>query len=81
VSGPTNRTIEVAGPERERLSGIVQRFLTLIEAPYDVITDVDAPYFGAILDEDSLVPTDAASIGAMGFGAWLAQSELRQADW
>jgi len=81
VSVATNRTIEIAGPERERLSGIVQRFLTRIEAPYEVITDVDAPYFGAMLDEDSLLPTDTASIGATGFGTWFAQSELRGADW
>ncbi|HEY4144523.1 SDR family oxidoreductase [Pinirhizobacter sp.] len=77
----TNQTIEIAGPERERMSEIVQRFLTEIEAPYDVITDADAPYFGATLDDDSLVPADGARIGTMAFGPWFAQSELRGADW
>lgn len=78
---PLNATIEVAGPDRERLSQIIQRFLTDIEAPYDVVTDRLAPYFGAQLDDESLMPCVDAHICTMGFGAWLNQSEYWGANW
>lgn len=76
-----NATVEMAGPECEPLSEIIQRFLTEIEAPYDVITDQLAPYFGARLENDSLLPGEGARICAMGFGAWLSQSEYWGANW
>jgi len=81
VQPPHNAVIEMAGPDRERLSELIQRFLTEIEAPYDVITDAQAPYFGAVLAEDSLLPGDNAHVCAMGFGAWLNQSEYWGANW
>lgn len=76
-----NATIEMAGPERERMSEIIQRFLTQIEAPYEVITDALAPYFGARLQADSLLPGAKARTCVTDFGAWLGQSEYWGADW
>lgn len=70
-----NGVLEVAGPERERLSAIIQRFLTEVGAPYDVVTDRSAPYFGATLQEDSLLPRHDAHVCSMGFAAWLNQAE------
>ena len=81
VRPPRNAVIEMAGPERERLSELIQRFLTEIEAPYDVVTDVLAPYFGAMLDDDSLLPGRGARVCTMGFGAWLNHSEYWGAGW
>lgn len=81
VRPPRNAVIEMAGPERERLSELIQRFLTEIEAPYDVVTDVLAPYFGAMLDDDSLLPGCGARVCTMGFSAWLNQSEYWGAGW
>lgn len=81
VRPPQNAVIEMAGPDRERLSELIQRFLTEIEAPYDVVTDALAPYFGATLAEDSLLPKGDAHICTMGFGAWLNQSEYWGANW
>lgn len=78
---PLNATMELAGPDRERLSEIVQRFLTEIEAPYDVVTDAQAPYFGARLDDASLVPGADAHVCSTGFGAWISQSEYWGANW
>ena len=78
---PCNDIIQIAGAERERLSEIIQRFLTEIEAPYDVVTDALAPYFGATLDDDSLLPREDARICTMGFGAWLNRSEYWGAGW
>jgi len=78
---PRNVVIEMAGPERERLSELIQRFLAEVEAPYDVVTDALAPYFGAVLDDDSLLPGNGARVCPMGFGAWLSQSEYWGAHW
>ena len=36
---------------------------------------------GAVLAEDSLLPGDNAHVCAMGFGAWLNQSEYWGANW
>jgi uncharacterized protein YbjT (DUF2867 family) len=81
VRPPANAMVEVAGPERGRLPEIVQRFLTDIEAPYDVVTDSRALYFGAKLERDSLLPGDGAHVCSMDFATWLGQSEYWGADW
>lgn len=81
VRSPKNAIVEVAGPERERLSEIIQRFLTEIEAPYDVVADTLAPYFGARLEDDSLLPREGARICSTGFQSWLGQSEYWGANW
>ena len=81
VRPPRNGVIEMAGPERERMSEIIQRFLTQIEAPYDVVADPLAPYFGARLASDSLLPGTDAHLCAMDFDAWIEQSEYWGASW
>jgi len=81
VRPPLNAVLEMAGPECERMSEIIQRFLSQIEAPYEVVTDAQAPYFGARLDSDSLLPGASARLCATDFGAWLNQSEYWGANW
>jgi uncharacterized protein YbjT (DUF2867 family) len=81
VAAPVNGSIEIAGPERARMSELIQRFAIEMEAPYDVRTDVHAPYFGAILDEFVLLPRKDAERGELGFQAWLEQSEYARSDW
>lgn len=70
-----NGTVDIAGPEREPLAGLAQRFMATVEDPRDVIADARAPYFGAQLDVDTLVPAGAARLGALNFDRWLEQSE------
>jgi uncharacterized protein YbjT (DUF2867 family) len=81
VGPPVNGTIEIAGPERERLSEIIRRFITDIEGPCDVVADARAPYFGAVLEDDSLLPLQSARIGTVGFKDWFDRSEFYRADW
>ena len=76
-----NSVFEVAGPCRERLSEIIQRFLTEVDAPYDVVTDALAPYFGATLEEHSLLPRHSAHLCPTSFAAWLNQSEYWGVGW
>lgn len=81
LSGPLNGTFELAGPDRERMSEIVRRFLEDVESPYEVVVDPHAPYFGAVLEETSLVPCAQARTCAVGFTTWLKESEYARASW
>ena len=64
--------VEVAGPERVRLSEIVQQFLRARNDSRIVVPDVEARYFGARLTDGSLVPGEGARIAPTRFDAWLA---------
>jgi hypothetical protein len=41
-----------------------------------VVSDAHAPYFGAELEPDTLIPTDGAWLGKIGFEGWLRNSEF-----
>ncbi|MDR6536335.1 SDR family oxidoreductase [Variovorax soli] len=69
---PANGFIEIAGPERVRLADLVERFLTRTQDSRIVVRDPQARYFGALLDDDTLVPGANPRIGALGFDAWFA---------
>jgi uncharacterized protein YbjT (DUF2867 family) len=73
---PANGIVEIAGPERESLSGLAQRFMVLTEDPREVVSDVNARYFGAELEPDTLVPSKAAWKGALNFDRWLELSDF-----
>ena len=66
VTGPAlNGVVEVAGPEPLGIDTLVRRLFATTGDPREVRTDRHAGYFGAELDDTSLVPTP-------GGGAWLA---------
>ena len=71
---PTNATVEVAGPERVRLDELIRRFLAFKHDAREVTPDVHAHYFGAELDDRSLVPAGTPRIGATKFDTWLSRS-------
>lgn len=71
---PVNGVIEIAGPEKLRLSDLVQRYLGLIGDPRKVVQDVHARYFGAELKDDTLVPGAHPRLGALSYASWYAQS-------
>jgi uncharacterized protein YbjT (DUF2867 family) len=73
---PINRTLEIAGPERFRLNALATEVLTAYEDPRQVVTDIHAPYFGAELDDQTLLPGEGARIGALRFQDWLRHSLL-----
>lgn len=74
LAKPINDTIEIAGPERVRLSELVGRYLKAMSDPRTIEPDVHARYFGAELNDKSLVPADGARIGKIGFEEWMRQS-------
>lgn len=71
---PLNRTTEVAGPERYHLDDLATQVLTAYEDTRRVTADVHARYFGAELDDQSLLPGDQPRIAPTRFSDWLRQS-------
>jgi uncharacterized protein YbjT (DUF2867 family) len=74
MSEPLNGTVEVAGPERFRLCDVATEVLTAYEDSRRVVADPQAPYFGAKLTDECLLPGLDAQIGALRFEDWLRQS-------
>ena len=74
LAAPINGTIEIAGPERLRISELVRQFLNAKRDPREVTADVHARYFGVELDDQSLTPGDNPRIGATHFDDWLSHS-------
>jgi uncharacterized protein YbjT (DUF2867 family) len=74
VGPPVNGMVEVAGPERHRLSELVQRFLIANQDTRKVIPDAHARYFGAELNDHSLTPGDKPRIGPTHFEEWLGRA-------
>jgi len=71
---PLNRTVEVAGPECFRLPDLAAEVLTAYEDRRRIIADPHAPYFGARLDDASLLPGADAHIASLRFEDWLRDS-------
>jgi uncharacterized protein YbjT (DUF2867 family) len=74
LAEPVNGTIEIAGPERERLSEFVGRFLKATKDKRKLVVDPHALYFGVELDDRSLVPGRNPRIGTTRFDQWLSRS-------
>jgi uncharacterized protein YbjT (DUF2867 family) len=55
LATPIDGTIEVAGPETIRLDELARLLLSAHDDPRNVIADVNARFFGAVLDYRSLV--------------------------
>jgi uncharacterized protein YbjT (DUF2867 family) len=69
---PLRATVEVAGPEQFRLDELIQRTLSAWNDPRKVISDPHAPFFGAELDERTLVPDDGhARLAETRLEEWL----------
>lgn len=71
LAAPVNGIVEIAGPERAGLDELVGRFLSATKDPREVITDADAPYYGLVVNDQSLTPGPNPRIGATFFEDWL----------
>jgi uncharacterized protein YbjT (DUF2867 family) len=67
LAAPVNGTLEIAGPDRLPLAELVRQFLKVKQDPRVVVEDADARYFGALLNDRTLVPGDNPRIGATHF--------------
>lgn len=78
LGSPVNGMVEVAGPDRFQLDALVRRFLAVTGDARQVVTDPNARYFGALLNDRSLVPGVGARIGATRFEDWVKRAALKK---
>ena len=74
VGHPLNGVVEVAGPEQFRLDDLVRRKLSVRGDPREVVADRHTRYFGAALNERTLLPGDDPALGEIRFVDWLGLS-------
>ena len=70
---PVNGMVEIGGPEQFRVDELVQRRLTSLKDPRQVIADLNARYAGAKISERTLLPGNDARLGETRFETWLSQ--------
>jgi uncharacterized protein YbjT (DUF2867 family) len=73
LAEPVNGTVAIAGPEPIRMDEFVRRFLSATGDARKVTTDVHSRYFGAELNDQSLVPGpgDTPRLGPTHYEDWL----------
>lgn len=71
---PLNGIVEVAGPERFTLDELISEVLSAKHNPREVVADAHTSYFGALLDESTLLPGDGAVITSTSLDDWIAHS-------
>ncbi len=74
VGDPAGRITEVAGPQRYRLDELIRTALTAHGDRRSVVADPTARYWGAELQDDTLVPGAGAALFGIRFEDWLLQS-------
>ncbi|MET0275029.1 MAG: SDR family oxidoreductase [Phenylobacterium sp.] len=74
LGAPINGTVEVGGPEAIPLDELGREALAAKEDPRRVVADTHARYFGAELNDRSLIPGPGARLGSLKFAEWLRQS-------
>jgi len=72
LAAPVNGVVEIAGPERFHLHELVARYLQATADGREVVPDPEARYFGARLDDGSLVSDANPHLGAIDFDTWFA---------
>jgi len=77
LAAPVNGTLEIAGPEALPIDELAGRFLQASGDRRKVLPDVNARYFGAVLDDQSLTAGKTARLGAIRYEDWLARSTAR----
>jgi uncharacterized protein YbjT (DUF2867 family) len=77
VAAPRSGIVEIAGPERAPFNEIVARYLKAVGDPRQVVSDSEARYYGARVEERSLVPLAEARLGRIGLDEWLRHSQAR----
>jgi uncharacterized protein YbjT (DUF2867 family) len=77
---PINGTLEIGGPEQFSIADFVRKGLEAKGDTRRVVDDVAAPYFGAVPDENSLVPGPDARLFTTTFSDWIERQKAAAAS-
>ncbi|CAH0141467.1 MULTISPECIES: SDR family oxidoreductase [unclassified Microbacterium] len=70
--------VEIAGPEAFGMDEFIRRGLTFRGDPRTVVRDDDAPYYGAKIEERTLIPIEGAQIFTTSLEEWLPLNPPRK---
>jgi uncharacterized protein YbjT (DUF2867 family) len=71
---PLNGTIDLAGPEKAPFNEFVARRLKAAGDDRQVLGDRKAQYYGAVIDDTSLIPLGEVRLGKTPLAAWLTSA-------
>lgn len=75
LGAPFNETVEVAGPVRMPMDEFIRFYLDSTEDSRQLVPDEHALYFGAELNDETLVPEEDSLLGKIKYEDWFrAQS-------
>lgn len=74
LGAPLDDTVEIGGPEAIPLDELGRMVLGARLETREVVADAHARYFGAELNDRSLIPGPEARLGSLEFGDWLRRS-------
>jgi len=77
AGSPVNGVVEIGGPQRYRFDEFVAAALKRVGDPRRVVTDPQAPYFGQVLADDTLVPGERAELGTTTYEAFVQAMSQR----
>jgi len=72
---PKNTIIEIGGPDKIKLSDLVKKYATIMKNSDEVVSDPDATYFGAPLNDTTLIPGDDAKLGTIHYDDWISNPD------
>lgn len=78
LGAPLGGTLEIAGPDRYRLTDIVRRFLEATLDERKVVANIHARYFGAELTDDMLLAGANAQLGRTSYTQWMSRQPRRE---
>ena len=76
INPPVNGTVEIAGPERVRMSEMIERYLKATNDERHVVTEEDALYYGIKVNDESLVPGAGGHLSPTSFDEWFKRTVL-----
>lgn len=75
LAAARNGVVEIAGPQKFKLSELVQQYLVASHDERQVTADPQARYFGALLQDETLTPGAGARLGKVSFETWFDQQK------
>ena len=78
VGSPINGVMEIAGPEAMGMDDFVRTGLAANGDQRRVVTDAQAPYFGAVIDDHTLAPDGNATFFTTRYSDWIEAYSSRR---
>lgn len=75
TENPSFGISEIAGPDKMPMNKWVENYLSVMQRPSNITIEKDAPYFGAVLEEDTLVPAKAVFESTVKYEDWISNPQ------